>query len=204
MMHQQDNDLLQRFHKGDPLAFEKIYSQLYKLVNLNVQRLVPQKADAQEIVIDSFIKVWNKRIHFPSMANLTAYLMVTATNACRSFLKKTRKEVLLKREYDNVYDPETDFPDHEEVKQEVLGRVLQEMENLPPKCREVIRLAYIVGMKNSEIAEHLMMDEKTVRNQKTNGLHALRAALPPSIFDKFLVWFVIGCSLPAENFHQHF
>ena len=51
------------------------------------------------------------------------------------------------------------------------------MEELPARCLEILKMAFLQNLKNSEIARRLGITNRTVINQKSNALKTLRMAL---------------------------
>lgn len=115
---------------------------------------------------------------FESEQHLKSFLFTSTRNACLDFLKtKNRRDgyeaaasELMKEEVENG------FSEHEFLA-ELMKRVEQELENLPPQTKNVFMMAYFKGMTNAEIAEQLKISDATVRNQKSTALRFLRLTL---------------------------
>jgi RNA polymerase sigma-70 factor (ECF subfamily) len=68
-----------------------------------------------------------------------------------------------------------------EAFQRVLNAVNKEIQNLPPKCKEVFILSKKEGLTNIEIAEHLDVSIKTVEAQITKAFSILRTSLEEKV-----------------------
>jgi len=68
------------------------------------------------------------------------------------------------------------FDDQIEDMQE---RIMEEVNNLPPRCSEIFKLSRYEGLKYQEIAEHLELSVKTVEVQMGKALKVLREKLGP-------------------------
>ncbi|PTT16767.1 RNA polymerase sigma-70 factor, partial [Flavobacterium sp. HMWF030] len=71
--------------------------------------------------------------------------------------------------------------DDSESLQRVINVVDKEIQNLPPKCKEVFILSKKEGLTNIEIAEHLDVSIKTVEAQITKAFSILRSSLDDKI-----------------------
>lgn len=68
---------------------------------------------------------------------------------------------------------------HEMIRAEVIRDLHRVMETLPGQCQKVIRLSYLEGLNNAEIAQQLSLSVQTVKNHKLRGLAILRKSLKP-------------------------
>ncbi len=73
-----------------------------------------------------------------------------------------------------------DEMEDEQENQLLLEKIRQEIDKLPPKCREVFIMSKIRGMKYKEIAEELGISTKTIENHMTEALRSIREALSQS------------------------
>jgi RNA polymerase sigma-70 factor (ECF subfamily) len=60
---------------------------------------------------------------------------------------------------------------------EVVREVHAAIEALPPQCRKIVRMSFVEGMKNQEIAEQLKLSVQTVKNQKVRAIYLLKMKL---------------------------
>lgn len=134
---------------------------------------VSDKEDAEDIVQELFISVWNKGLDNLSDQEFAAYMTTAVKNSCISFLRKRRDDVVSIEEYHQPASHMTDDDSDPEGKspEEILEAVLA---ILPPKCRDIFLMAKLQGMKYREIAEKLNLSEKTIENQMTKAIKMLR------------------------------
>jgi len=123
------------------------------------------KADAEDIVQDVFVKLFEKQPHFESTEHETAWLIRVTVNHSKNFLRLHwwRKTVPL---------PDT-YPAQTDEQQSILQNVL----SLPSKYRTVIHLFYYEGYSTKEIAEITKQKESTVREQLTRARRMLKISL---------------------------
>ena len=124
--------------------------------------IMGNKADAEDVMQDVFLKVMEKAPPFQSLDHEAAWLTRVTVNHCRSRLRsywRKNTEPLL----DN-------YPAQDHDQQALIQTVL----TLPPKYRVVICLFYYEGYSNKEIAEITKQKESTVRSHLTRARHMLK------------------------------
>lgn len=157
--------LIRAFKNGDKPAFEELFLRHHRKLYLFLFRLLHSKEDAEEIVQDSFLKVWERREDFIESYPFEAFIFQIAKNA---FLNLQRKRVN-RRVFENhlaffseQHSSETEnYVLYQETK--AILRVI--MDKLPPKRKEIFLLRRIDGLSRTEIAEKLGISVMTVDNQ---------------------------------------
>jgi RNA polymerase sigma-70 factor (ECF subfamily) len=171
-------DLIARYNRGDPAAFNRIYDEYYPVIYTFVRRFINAEHDAKDIVTDTFLKLLNPGIHFENQLKLKAFLYLTAKNACFDYLKHIRFRQKFENELLNLWLEETEnLMEAAEDRAEIQDRVRRAIEGLPDKCRLVFILYFTGGLKNSEIAARLKISEKTVSNQRSLAVKLLKITI---------------------------
>lgn len=134
---------------------------------------VSDKEDAEDIVQELFISVWNKGLDEMEEKEFAAYMTTAVKNSCISFLRKRKDDVVSIEDYHQPASCLTDDEEDADGKspEELLESVLAV---LPPRCRDIFLMAKLQGMKYREIAESLNLSEKTIENQMTKAIKMLR------------------------------
>ncbi|MCU7549718.1 sigma-70 family RNA polymerase sigma factor [Chitinophagaceae bacterium LB-8] len=171
-----ENDVMLRFADGDRKAFETIYHQYYLSVFRFAKRLVIDRAAAEDITTETFLKLWKKRSDFADPQKLKSFLFITAKNACLNHLRSEKRQGQNQLELENALadQTETNFLQHE-ITECVYQFLYEEIDRLPLKMKTILKLQ-LVGMKNDEISVHMNIAEKTVRNLKVEAIKQLRVA----------------------------
>jgi RNA polymerase sigma-70 factor (ECF subfamily) len=185
-----ENELIDSFRKGGPDALQILLKQFYSPLCLFADRLVADKAAAEDIVGESFIKLWNKRCDFESTQNIKAFLYITVRNASLNYLKRLKRDSLNKKQLAYLSGEKEEFVLNEMIRAELLKEIMHEINNLPEQCGKVLKLAYLSGLRNQEIANVLNISVHTVKNQKARAVQLLKLRLR----DRDLLTLLLLCS----------
>jgi len=166
--------LISRIANDDPTAFELLFQQFHKRVYAFAITLVPTTQDAEEIVQNVFIAIWNQRKHLSISASFISYLFgIVRHMVYESVQKKLQHEAFV--EYFLEHNQEYSFITEEEVLFRELEETLQKLiQNLPERRREIFVLSRIEGLSYKEISAKLGISENTVDTQIRHALSYLR------------------------------
>ena len=149
--------------------FQEHYSRLCHIA----YGYVSDADDAEDIVQELFINVWNKQLDDMPEKEFAAYLTTSVKNSCISFLRKRREDTVSIDDHPaSASCLPDDVPEEGERSPEDLLQAA--LATLPPKCKEIFLLAKLQGLKYREIAGKLAVSEKTVENQMTKAIKLLR------------------------------
>ncbi|RME22862.1 MAG: RNA polymerase sigma factor [Candidatus Zixiibacteriota bacterium] len=179
--------LVQRFVSGDSAAFAEIVARYRQKLYSVAYRVLGNHLDADEVVQETFVRIYHRRKELADVTNFTSFLIRIATNYAIDLLRKKRghtqtsDEALLTGEVQlelarGVRTPTELFED-----KEVMAEVLMALEQLPPRQKITAILHDIKGFTKREIAEALGCPEATVRS----NLHIARAKLKKALKKRF-------------------
>ena len=161
-------------------AFTSVFTEHYGACLRIARRLVQDEGLAHDVVQDVFLSWWraggggyraDRGGLAPWLSTLTHH---KAVDALRSADRQRRLLVAAER---GAREPEERLVD--DVVWWELGRqsLIAALPTLPPKQREVLSLAYVVGLTQAEIAERLGIPLGTVKSRTHAGMLRLRAAM---------------------------
>ena len=186
-----DLDLVRRMANGDESAVAALYDRYGAVLYAVAYRIVGQKADAEEVVMEAFAQVWRDAGRFEAArGSVAAWLsMISRSRALDHIRGRDRRERLnssAARE-DQSQAPAmgswgTD-PARQVEQAERQKRVAAALESLSPVQRQAIEMAYYDGLSQSEIAERLNEPLGTVKTRVRLGMMKLREALRPYYYE---------------------
>jgi RNA polymerase sigma-70 factor (ECF subfamily) len=171
-------DLTAALRRGDHGAFEAIFRTYYEGLVRFASRLVDSQAEAEELVQDVMLKVWEKREQLDAGDDLKAYLFRATRNHALNLIRRRK----LEHEHQQSMPPgepavaPEESDDSAKTEQDMLAAI----DALPDKCREIFLMSRQDGLSYRAIAEALDLSVKTVETQMGRALKALRTALSRS------------------------
>lgn len=194
-------EIIAEFQKGDPQAFSSFFNLHYRSLCYFASQLVGTPPDAEDIVKDTYVKLWQKHADFATSQNIKAFLYITTRNACLNFLRHEQVKESSKKQL--IYLEEEKGEEHvlnQMIKAELMREIYAEIEKLPGKRKEVFKLSYVEGMKNDEIAKHMGISIHTVKEHKGKALQFLRMRFS----DRQLVVFMVALAQCLEVAEKHY
>jgi RNA polymerase sigma-70 factor (ECF subfamily) len=176
--------------KGDAAALEMLYDQYSPAVMGLALKMLGDRATAEEIVQETFWKVWRSADTFRAQqGNFSSWLFgITRNLSIDSWRRrKVRPQPVL--DYDEEQQLEQN-PDPDADVTEVTwlsmkhSQVRQALGTLPVNQREVVELAFFGGLTRQEIAETTGLPLGTVHTRARLGLQKLREALQEQGFEE--------------------
>ena len=169
--------LIDRFKAGDQSAYEMIFRFYYPGLVLFASQYVMYEEDAEEIVQDFFVRVWQKRDQVNQTGTLKPYFFTSVKNSSLNFLYKQKHQDKLIQEIVHISENNLLYQPDVFVLSDLQDAIRKAVNSLPPKCREVFILSRINGLKNEDIANKLNLSKRTVETHVSNGLKQLRIEL---------------------------
>jgi len=172
------NILLEKFKNGDQSAFEEIYKRCYGHIAFVCSKLCENKEDVEEVLQDTFMAIFKKADKLRGDTFL-ALVRKIAIDECYDKRRKNKSEYFVySDEMVETADLDEDFlPERYLQNKESQAELVQIINNLPPKQREMIYLYYYVGISTIEIAR---LNNCTTVNVRTI-LHKARNAIKRKI-----------------------
>ena len=158
----------------DKAEFKIEFDRNYLPLCMYALRILKNKDEAEDIVQQSFVSVWELLKTGKEIDNIKSYLYKSVHNRCIDRLRKLNTENTDSIEEISEYVAEDDIDTSE--RDAILWAAV---ENLPEKCREVFLLSKRDGLSHKEISEKLNISVKTIENHMTKAFTRLRDALQP-------------------------
>ncbi|MCP3956350.1 MAG: sigma-70 family RNA polymerase sigma factor [bacterium] len=179
-----DSDLLRRIADHDQSALAELYDRYSGLLLALSRRVVGDSSDAEEILQEVFLQVWNQAGRYDGSRSSVSTWLVLITRSrsidrLRSRQVKDRTLTALKQEKrDEHTSPVGVGSVLLDQRRQRLRRVMQA---LPTEQRQVLELAFFRGMTQSEIAGSTGIPLGTVKTRTLLAMKKLRRSLQPEI-----------------------
>lgn len=173
-----DSECLELLKENDTEAWQYLIRIYFPILCRFSQKILQDTAAAEDVVTDVFVMLYQKNLEFSDMQHVKKYLYTATRNASINLIRSRQREKIRHEIFVNSYMEEDGNKYEEEILfSELLAEIRKEIDDLPPKMREIFILAYFKKMTNEEIASYLDLSNQTVRNQKASALALLRKAL---------------------------
>ncbi len=185
-----DKELLLLIQKDDRVAFYHIYERYSKKLYRFVIRYIKQEADAEEIVQEVFIKIWESRNKIDVYSSFGSFLFTIVYNTTISLLRKRSSE---KKYLDHLKSLQiNNSPDliDEIYFKELNEKVNSLLNELTPRQKEIFQLSREEGLTHGEIAERLNISVNTVKKHMVNTLAFLKSHIASSLSVNLLFIFL--------------
>lgn len=177
-----DQELIDLIKRGDKEALREIYSRFSQAVYNMAFRMLRDREDAEEVVQEIFLQVWNKAQTYERGRGAVSTWII---NIARSrSIDKLR--TLGYRDKNTELDEEklnsnTDFSRILEDREEKNNVIFQALSALPENQRAVIELVYFEGFTHVEAAEQLKEPVGTIKTRLRLGVIKLKEKMAPYI-----------------------
>ncbi len=187
----EERRLIERLRSGDYGAFEAIFRRYVNKVYRQVFRLIGNDAEAEEIVQEVFLAVYQKAKSFRGDSAFSTWLYSLAMNACLTRLRRRKRsrEISLdaflpryREDGHHLVRPVFNWADEVEFRleknelRELLGEAINQ---LPPAEKAVIVLSDVEGVPDREIGRTLGLSIPAVKAR----LHRARLFLRGKLAD---------------------
>lgn len=181
------NELLTRLKKGDVLAFDLVY-ELYshKLFSF-VFRILKNEAEADDIVQEVFVKIWESRHKLEDYKLLNSYIFTIAYNNSIDLIRKRINNAKYLEHLKNSAVINVTPNVISQIEFNELNIQSEKLiENLPTRQKQVYLLHREEGLTYPEIAERLGISKNTVENHMVKALKYLRENMDNSLLINML------------------
>lgn len=168
------------FKRGKQKAFNQIYDAYAPAMFAICMRYANCKDDAQEMLQEGFIRVYEKRELYDESRNFSAWIKRIMVNSAINFLRKNKRMVFVEEDY--VFDERSEN-ENTEFELETTGNmslILETIQELPNGYRSVFNLFVLENLTHTEIAEVLNVSVNTSKSQ----LRKARLMLAEMLKDK--------------------
>lgn len=180
-------ELLTRLKNGDMLAFDRVYELYSHKLYSFVFKILKNEAEADDIVQEVFVKIWESRHKLEDYKLLNSYIFTIAYNNSIDLIRKRINnskylEHLKNSAVSNITPSITSQIEFNELNIQAEKLIA----NLPERQKQVYLLHREEGLTYPEIAEKLGISKNTVENHMAKALKYLRQNMDNSLLINML------------------
>jgi RNA polymerase sigma-70 factor (ECF subfamily) len=169
---------------GDEETYISLFREYYVSLCSYSRRYVGRKDIAEEIVSDTFLRIWETRESLQIKTSVKAYLFQSVCNNSLNYLRKLKKEEILDEYFLGTSSENIGFASiSDEIEEQSLtmesinSKIEEAVTLLPEQQQRVFRLKRFEGKKNKEVAEIMGLSVKTVEMHLSKATLNLRKTL---------------------------
>lgn len=167
------------------VQFEELYVSHYSRMKRFAREYVISEEDAENIVHDIFLEIWEKKWEFSSHLNFTGFLFIALKNKCIDFLRRKTIEqnaaIAIQDEYAQSLKLKIESLeafDNKLLSDPDIDTVIQRaIDSLPEKCKQIFMMNKFEGKKQKTIAQELNISVNTVESQMAIAYKKLKEVL---------------------------
>ena len=179
-------DAAEKFlNRKDLSAFKIVYQHYYKSLCFFAHGYLKEDTLVEDVVQDVFTQVWENVPQLKDATKLQSYLYMMVRNRCLNhkrnlghFEKYSEQELQLE-------DWETD-ESMRLIKAEIIREIMDSLEKLPERAKEVFKLSYLTQLREPEVADRLGISVNSVKTHKKRAKDLLKKELK-HIFQLILI-----------------
>ena len=159
---------------NDQAAYKELFLLLHSPLKEFSYSILKSKEEAEELVSDLFIRIWEKRDQLTAISSPKLYFYSAAKNLAFNRLNKQKRmrgisgEDWLVQLNSIYFDPEQLM-----MTEEMMRQIKKAINDLPPRCRIIFKLVKEDGLKYREVAELLQLSIKTIEAQMAIALRRI-------------------------------
>lgn len=166
-----------KLKKGDFAAFDLLFEKYSHRIYYFAYGYLKSKEEAEEVVQDVFLKIWEKRQSLDETLSFKSYLFTITFNAIKKvILHAAKRETAfqsLKAELGEIQYDQEDAIQTQEFQKTIIALI----DRLPDRRKEIFLMSRIEEKSNQVIATELSVSVKTVENQISEAKSYLKESL---------------------------
>ena len=171
-----EEKLLTLIAGGDVNAFAQLFDHYRPFVYTNSLRMTGEEMLAEEIVQDTFLKVWLNRHTLPGITNFPGWLYRIAANLTLNAIKKEKLHQRTIQEWLKEFHEGNEYPGITEDESRFRDLLNAAIAKLPARQRQTYELIKQQGYKREEAADLLKISPETVKYHLDQALKSIRAS----------------------------
>jgi len=164
--------LILKIATGDELAFRQLFLEFAPRINIRLSRLVTERSVVEDIIQETFLRVWLHRDQLPEIRQWRSWILRIAYNRAFTYMRDRaiHQRSLAKLKICDDEDLTGQAVDLRHLKTTIAQAVAQ----LPPQQKRIYQLSREQGLMISEISDRLDLSPQTIKNTLGMALKSIR------------------------------
>ncbi len=180
MTRESDKELVIKMKNGNVEAFNKLFFKYAGKVRYMARLFISDSEIAKDVVQDIFFTIWEKRLMINENLSFQSYLLQSTKNLLINMVKSRLRDAEAKKYFLDTLDRSRNQTEDYIIFRELDDEVNKQLEQLPPRQRQIFMLSRSEGLKNSEIAQKLNISKRTVEEHIHQALKQLKGGIKQS------------------------
>jgi RNA polymerase sigma-70 factor (ECF subfamily) len=156
-------------------AYKSLFMGMHESLIDFACSILKSAEDAEEVVSDFFITIWQQRASLQSIEKPRLYFFISVKNASlNKLVVKQRHKLPMDVEWQTSLKSVFFNPEELMLSAEIVNKVMEAVNELPPKCKIIFKLIKEEGLKYAEVAKLLDISIKTVEAQMAIALRRIK------------------------------
>lgn len=160
-----DLELVPFIQKGIKTAYQELFERYAPRIYQFSLSYLKNEQDAEGLVQEVFLKIWEKREKLDSTKNIKAFIFKIAVNSIYDLIRRRNIEHAFQDFTRAQENSHTDTTWHTVIWDEMLMSLDELVKQMPEQRRRIFLLSREKGLSNDEIARELNLSKRTVENQ---------------------------------------
>jgi len=186
-----DSDALLRLAEGNVFAYRFLFDHHFTDLCNFLLLYLHSKELAEDIALDIFTFIWEKRQSLQIRTNFKSFLFGAAKNKAITLYRKENQKIFTSIDITEAGMPNDSSSQFTMENNELRNLINQAILQLPEKSRLVYLMAWDEDLSYNEIANKLGVSPKTVENHVGIALRKLRESLKPYYKQIFFWWMIM-------------
>lgn len=170
-------EIISRMKMDDKSAMDELFNYYYHRLFHFSKSILKFENEIDDILQEVFVKIWLNRNKIDNAETFNAFIYTVTKNEVLNLIRTNlrnqtfRDDLYLKSVAEEYHTPnETEY-------NELKAGIDKIVANLPPKRQQVFILSRTEGLSNKEIAQQLIISEKTVEDHITHAIKHIKLSM---------------------------
>lgn len=156
-------------------AYKTLFMEMHESLHAFAYSILHSHEDAEEVVSDFFINIWQRRSALLNIENPRLYFFMGVKNtALNKLAVKRRRQAPPPEEWQTTLDSVFFNPEELMLSAEIVKKIMAAINDLPPKCRTIFKLIKEEGLRYNDVARLLDISVKTVEAQMAIAIRRIK------------------------------